>query len=82
MTLTPSTLLDTLSAAFLGRGIPPEACEQLIARGWAIWVDYETGLPIDLNDPRSLLLITAAGRRQVESMSLSAGVPRAVPSSL
>ncbi|RYG14100.1 MAG: hypothetical protein EON92_03295 [Burkholderiales bacterium] len=80
MTLTPGTLLDNLSAAFSGRGIPPEACEELIARGWAIWVDYETGLPIDLNDPRSLLLITAAGRRQVESMSVSAGVPHAAPS--
>ena len=80
MALTSITFLDALLATSRGNGIPPEACEQLIARGWAAWVDYEFGTPIHHDYPRSWLEITAAGRRQLEAINGPGSMPHAISS--
>lgn len=80
MALTSTTLFDALLATSRGKGIPPEACEQLIAQGWAAWVDYEFGTPIHHDDPRSWLEITAAGRRELEATDGPGRRPPAVSS--
>ncbi|MEJ8823176.1 hypothetical protein WKW80_14205 [Variovorax humicola] len=68
MLMSPSDLKRALLDAQRGNGISPNASQRLLDEGWAEWVDYELGTPIDENSPRSLLRLTPTGIEQLEAL--------------
>ncbi|WP_213956532.1 MULTISPECIES: hypothetical protein [unclassified Variovorax] len=68
MNLSPSLLKGALLDAQQCNGMAPTTSQMLISEGWAEWVDYEFGTPIDENDPRSLMRLTAAGHIELEAL--------------
>ncbi|MEJ8847966.1 hypothetical protein [Variovorax rhizosphaerae] len=68
MNLSPSTLKGALLDAQQGNGLVPSTSQTLIDQGWAEWVDYEFGTPIDENSPRSLMRLTTAGHEQLVAL--------------
>ena len=68
MNLSPTLLKAALLDAQQCNGIAPTTSQMLIDEGWAEWVDYEFGTPIDENSPRSLMRLTAAGTAHLATL--------------
>jgi hypothetical protein len=68
MRFDPSLLTQIFRDIENGTGMLPDVCESVVREGWAEWVDKNTGMPVDLNHPRSLLRLTRNGKKRLTEL--------------
>ena len=64
MPFDPSLLIQIFRDIENGTGMLPDVCEDVVREGWAEWIDQTTGMPVDLNHPRSFLRLTQNGQKR------------------